>query len=172
GILAFFFLTSFRSSVEMNWTILSYPTFFIVIILADIPSRVLRYTKISLLLLNAVLIGLMFNKIYPHGKIFEPFFFQSEKRAVEQFKPLYGINYQIASSLWYFSKQKVLKIPKASRYDFFDTLPIDYARFPKVFYVFKEKNNEYPQWLIDLKPKFKVVKKLERNYLIEKVVLQ
>jgi hypothetical protein len=56
--------------------------------------------------------------------------------------------------------------------DFFDTFPIDYAHFPKEFYVFKEATNDYPEWLLDMKPTAKVVKKLERNYVVEKVTIK
>lgn len=172
GVLLFFLLTSFRSSVEMNWTILAFPTFYIVVILSQIKTTWLQLTKGFLLTLNVVLLILMFNGVYPHGKIFEPFFFQKQKNLVREFNPLYGINYQTASSLSYFSKQAVLKIPRASRYDFFDTFPIDYTNFPKTFYVMKEITNEYPSWLAEMKPKVKVVKELDRNYVIEEVVIE
>ena len=66
----------------------------------------------------------------------------------------------------------MLKIPRASRYDFFDTFPIDYTNFPKTFYVMKEITNEYPSWLAEMKPKVKVVKELDRNYVIEEVVIE
>lgn len=172
GILIFFLLTSFRSSVEMNWTILAFPSFYAVIILSDISKMWLRSIKIFFLGFTLIVTGLMFNGIYAHGKIFEPFFFEKNKNLVEEFKPLYGINYQIASSLSYFNKIEVPKLPRASRYDFFDTFPIDYAHFPKEFYVFKEATNDYPEWLLDMKPTAKVVKKLERNYVVEKVTIK
>lgn len=172
GVLTFFLLTSFRSSVEMNWTIIAFPAFYAVIIISDISKKWLRSVKIFFLLFTIVVTGLMFNGIYVHGKIFEPFFFEKNKQAVTDYQPLYGINYQISSSLSYFNKTLVPKVPRASRYDFFDTFPIDYSSFPTEFYVFKEATNEYPEWLLDMKPKVKVVKKLDRNYVIEKVTLR
>lgn len=172
GILIFFLFTSFRSSVEMNWTILAFPSFYAVIILSDIFDRWLRSIKVFFLLFTLIVTALMFNGVYVHGKIFEPFFFEKNKNLVQEFKPLMGINYQIASSLSYFNKQEVLKLPRASRYDFYDTFPIDYEHFPKEFYILKEATNEYPDWLLEMKPTAKVVKKLDRNYVVERVKIK
>lgn len=172
GVLMFFFFTSFRSSVEMNWTILAFPAFYSVVLLSDISFLYLRRIKLFFVFFNLILLALMFNGVYPHGKIFEPFFFSSQKNVHSEFSPLYGINYQTSASLWYFSKIKTLKVPRASRYDFFDTFPIDFKNFPSVFYVFKEITNEYPDWLLEMKPTITVAKKLERNYVIEKVVIK
>ena len=171
GIFIFFQLTSFRSSVELNWTIMAFPSLLALVTLIKIPKGWLRAVNFFWSTFNVVLIVTMFNGVYLHGKIFEPFFFEKNKNLPNEFKPLYGINYQTAASLWYHSKVPVLKLVKASRYDFFDTLKVDYVNFPKTFYVIKEKNNEYPQWVYDIKPQAEIVKKLDKDYLIEKVTL-
>lgn len=167
-VLAFFFLTSFRSSVEMNWTLMAFPSFFALVAASDVPQKTMRFIWGFLLVFNMGLLGSMMIWENAHGKIFEPFFFSSHKDKVATYKPLYGINYQISSSLWYFSKIPVYKISGASRFDFFDTLEL--KRPPeKIIYVFKEKSNEYPQWIYNLKPKTQIVEKLQRNYVIEKL---
>ena len=167
-VLFFFFVTSFKSSVEMNWTLMAFPSFFALVAAVNIPQKTMRLIWGVLLLLNLTLIGSMLSWHNAHGKIFEPFFFSSQKDKVETYKPLYGINYQISSSLWYVSKTPVYKIADASRFDFFDTLgskqPVE-----KVIYVFKEKTNEYPRWIYDLEPKMEIVEEMERNYVIEKL---
>lgn len=167
-VLGFFLLTSFRSSVEMNWTLMAFPTFFALVAVIDIPKRTFRSVLSILAVFNIFLIGSMFSGHYLHGKIFEPFFFESQKGKVEKHKPLYGINYQISSSLWYFSKTPVYKLEDASRFDFFDTLKMKRPE-EKVFYVFKEKTNEYPDWIYKLTPKIEIVELLDRDYVIEKL---
>lgn len=167
-VLGFFLITSFRSSVEMNWTLMAFPTFFALIASIDLPQKLFRSVLAILAFLNIVLIGSMFMGHYAHGKIFEPFFFSRQKANVEKYQPLYGINYQISSSLWYFSKTPVYKLEEASRFDFFDTLA---KKRPdeKIFYVFKEETNEYPDWISKLKPKTEIVEQLDRGYIIEKL---
>ncbi len=167
-ILVFFFFTSFKSSVEMNWTLMAFPVYFAFIAAAEIPKKWMNSTLLFLFLFNISLIGAMFSGIYPHGKIFEPFFFLSQKSVVQKYKPLYGINYQISSSLWYFSKIPVFKLNGASRFDFFDTLTKPILS-EKIIYVFKEFRNEYPQWVLDLKPKSEIAEKLDREYVIERL---
>lgn len=168
GVLGFFLLTSFRSSVEMNWTLMAFPTFFALVAALNIPKRTMAIIIGGLAMLNLALVGSMFSGHYAHGKIFEPFFFESQKNKVAQYKPLYGINYQISSSLWYFSKTPVYKIEEASRFDFFDTLKKDHP-IEKIIYVFKEKTNEYPDWVYKLKPKMEIVDEMDRDYVIEKL---
>lgn len=166
--LGFFLATSFKSSVEMNWTLMAFPMFFAFIAIGDVPQKTVRGVLIFLTLFNVVLVGSMFSGFHLHGKIFEPFFFEKQKDKVAQYSPMYGINYQISSSLWYFSKTPVFKIADASRFDFFDTLN---GKRPdeKVIYVFKEERNEYPDWINELEPKTEIVEKLERGYVIEKL---
>lgn len=168
SILVFFFITSFKSSVEMNWTLMAFPTFFAMIAASEIRKKLMNSVLVFLFVLNTGLIGAMFLGYYPHGKIFEPFFFQSKKEMVERYKPLYGINYQISSSLWYFSKTPVYKLSGASRFDFFDTLSTEPPK-EKIIYVFKESRNEYPTWIYDLKPKTEIVEYFDRDYVIEKL---
>ena len=110
----------------------------------------------------------MFSGYYPHGKIFEPFFFESQKDKVAKYAPLYGINYQISSSLWYFTKIPVYKLDGASRFDFFDTFA-EKRPIQKKIFVFKELRNEYTDWVYHLKPKMEIVETMDRDYIIEKL---
>lgn len=171
SILGFFLLTSFKSSVEMNWTLMAFPMFFAFISVSDIPKKIRNSVVAFLLVFNIFLIVCMFSGFYPHGKIFEPFFFEQQKEKVSKYSPMYGINYQISSSLWYFSKIPVLKLDGASRFDFFDTLS---GKRPseRIIYVFKEKRNEYPDWVNELKPDAEIVEFLDRDYVIEKLEFQ
>jgi 4-amino-4-deoxy-L-arabinose transferase-like glycosyltransferase len=170
-VLVFFFLTSFKSPVEMNWPLMAFPFFFCLIAAQDIPKKTLRAVLVFLAIFNVALVGSMFSGYYVHGKIFEPFFFAKQADKVFQYKPMYGVNYQISSSLWYFSKTPVYKLESASRFDFFDTL--DQKRpTEKTIYVFKEERNEYPDWVNDLEPKTEIVEQLERGYVIEKLEFQ
>ncbi|MBL7544681.1 MAG: glycosyltransferase family 39 protein [Bdellovibrionaceae bacterium] len=167
-VLGFFFLTSFKSSVEMNWTLMAFPLFFAAIASLNISKKMITSVLGVLFVFNFALIVSMFSGYYPHGKIFEPFFFSEQKNRVDQYKPLYGINYQISSSLWYFSKTPVYKLGGASRFDFFDTLKEKDPK-EKIIYVFKEERNEYPDWVYALKPKSQIVERLDRDYVIEKL---
>lgn len=168
SILVFFFITSFKSAVEMNWTLMAFPAYFAFIAITDIPKRLMISVMTFLFVVNMMMIGSMFSGYYVHGKIFEPFFFQSQKEMVIKYQPLYGINYQISSSLWYFSKIPVYKIPGASRFDYFDSLK-EKTELQKTIYVFKEFRNEYPDWINELRPKIEIVEHLDRDYVIEKL---
>ena len=55
-----------------------------------------------------------------------------------------------------------------SSFDFFDTLKKDHP-IEKTIYVFKEKTNEYPDWVYKLKPKMEIVEQMDRGYVIEKL---
>lgn len=167
-VLVFFFITSFKSPVEMNWTLAAFPMFFAMIAAIDLPKKIVTSIFAFLLTFNVVLVASMFSGYYPHGKIFEPFFFESQKDKVAKYAPLYGINYQISSSLWYFSKTPVYKLDSASRFDFFETFS-QKKPTEKTIYVFKESRNEYPTWVYDLKPKSELVETLDRDYVIEKL---
>jgi 4-amino-4-deoxy-L-arabinose transferase-like glycosyltransferase len=167
-VLVFFLFTSFRSPVEMNWTLVAFPMFFAMIAGLNLSKKLVGYIFSFLLLFNVFLVASMFTGFYTHGKIFEPFFFAAQKDKVDKYSPLYGINYQISSSLWYASKKPVYKLDGASRFDFFETFP-DKKPDQKTIYVFKESRNEYPAWVYNLAPRSEVVETLERDYIIEKL---
>lgn len=168
--LTFFFLTSFRSSVEMNWTIMIYPMFFAAVSI-DAPRPCLKRTLVLWGIVSTFLLTTMLSGYYVHGKIWEPFFFKRIASEVIQYKPLYGINYQISSALWYQTKQPVYKLKEASRFDFFDTIKENQAP-ENYFYVVKQKYNEYPKWVYDKNVYIQTILKFENNYVLEKVTIK
>ncbi|MCX7977788.1 MAG: glycosyltransferase family 39 protein [Bdellovibrionaceae bacterium] len=145
GTLLFFLFSSYRGHVELNWPLMAYPP---VLILASLSIGVLArkiyylyWLLIYLFLLSSPQFG-----IPRHGKLQEPFMLRQMKDLPDQWSPLYTSNYQMASTLWYYRKNPVYKIPRASRYDFLDEL--FKGTLPIRFYLLAEAHQD-PQELLD-----------------------
>ena len=98
-------------------------------------------------------------------KVSEPYEFQNLAEETKEFQPLYASSYQMASSLWYFSKIPVFKLKDISRFDFFDTLPEAIPQ-SEVFYLVKRENNGLHPWLSQEQWSGQVVKKIEPDYVL------
>lgn len=148
----FFFLSSFRGAVQANWPIVSLAPALFLAIGAHQSWRWIKpvlffYWALSALVLSAW--------IYPWikqapDKLMEVHLLRELQAKVMPYQPLYGGSYQIASTLWYYSKTPVYKLRAMSRPDQYDywegSLPTE-----SPFYVVREKNEPLPEWLQKLK---------------------
>lgn len=167
GPLLFFFLTSFRASTEANWPIIGYPA---VLALALFHPRTQEWLKYYItfwgLLIGFVLASIFvppFRSVYE--KLEEPYIFQEMSPLVQEYKPLYAESYQMASSLWYFSKVPTFKLKEMSRIDFFDTLSESTPSENK-FYLIMNTGNSLPPWFSEQQWHQKEIKKLSKKFVL------
>lgn len=170
GPLIFFFLTSFRAPVEGNWPIMAYPSIYALALTGAWTWRRQFITLGCWLTLYFTLaLGLNFSaQQFVHGKVSEPFLYKSFAPLVKEYQPLYAINYQLASSLWFGSQTPVYKLKGSSRYDFFDTLNHGHPQ-ENLFYLIKQKHHDLPEWLGREGWKTREVETLSSDYLILEV---
>ncbi|MFZ4403133.1 MAG: ArnT family glycosyltransferase [Pseudobdellovibrionaceae bacterium] len=152
GPFVFFTFTSLRAHVELNWPSIAYPSIFALAILNKKSYRSLSYVSYFWIFIYTILFISFLNPQtrYLNTKLHEPFVFEKLKNLPLQYSPFYAGNYQLASSLSYFSKKDVLKLPQINRFDFFDEL----TRLPlkeQVFYLLKEDHVPVPQWMLEQK---------------------
>ncbi|AHI07312.1 hypothetical protein BDW_14060 [Bdellovibrio bacteriovorus W] len=166
--LVFFFLTSFRSLVEANWPIIAYPA---VLALAASHEKIKRSLKVYIGFWGAIFALVIATLFIPslrslNEKIDEPYRLKELSAIVNEHQPLYANSYQVASSLWYFSKIPVFKIKDISRFDFFDTLQ-EATPQGTFFYLIKPENVKTPAWVFE--QGFAIVKtqKTEGGFILE-----
>lgn len=167
--LSFFFLTSFRAVVEANWPIIAYPAIFALAISHPRIRKWLPYyigfNGVIVLIVVATLFVPSLRSI--NEKISEPYAFQELSEETKNFQPLYASSYQMAASLWYFSKTPVFKLKEISRYDFFDTLE---ERTPTDdFYLAKKMSGDLPIWLTEQDYAITEIKKIGSLFHLLKV---
>lgn len=170
GPLIFFFLTSFKALVEANWPIIAYPAIFAV---ALFHPRVRTWTKWTCAFWGTLFVVVLSTLFIPalrnmNDKISEPFRLQQMASLPHDYRPLFANTYQVASSLWYFSKVPVYKLDGMSRYDFYDTLD---GRKPQgdQFYLLKYEGNSLPAWISEQEWKVSEVKKIAPDFVLLKI---
>lgn len=167
GPLLFFLLTSFRASTEANWPIIGYPALLACALFhPKIQSWLKSYLIFWGLLISFVLSAMVipsFRGVYE--KLEEPFVFQEMSNLVTEFQPLYADSYQMASSLWYFSKTPVYKLKEMSRLDYFDTFPQAVPSEAK-FYLLKRADNSLPSWFSEQKWDMREVRRVSKNFIL------
>lgn len=165
--LIFFFLTSFRASTELNWPIIAFPA---ILTLSVFFGKIKTWARVYIAFW-AVLYFLVAGTIYVpafrkiHGKVEEPYQLRELAYLVKQFKPLYADSYQIASSLWYFSKTPVFKLKEMSRFDFFDSLK-EASPTSEKFYLLQKSGNALPQWVKETFRDPKTIQSFDGQYLL------
>lgn len=145
-LFSFFIYTSFKGDTELNWPIMIYPSFFLVLLRLNfempraLASYFLFFAAISLFLIGGTL-GFWGQKL--HGRLNEGIKAQRIYEQSIKLSPLYLSTYQNASYFWYISKTPYYKLRSSSRPDFFDTLP---GSKPKesTFYFLKEQYQLIP----------------------------
>ncbi len=165
--LIFFFFTSFRALVEANWPIIALPG---VCALAACHPKIqkwLRYyvgfwSVIIVVVLTALFVPAIRNS---NEKIREPFEFQELSSIAHEYTPLYAASYQMASSLWYFSKVPVYKLQGISRFDFFDTLKEANPEGNR-FYLVKRETNGLPEWISQQQWTHREIKKISPDFVL------
>jgi 4-amino-4-deoxy-L-arabinose transferase-like glycosyltransferase len=171
GPLIFFFFSSFRGTVELNWPNAAFPCVFA---LALFSSQIKKYTRIATIFWVTLYFFAFSTAVFlPEGnsvaKPFrEPFRFRPLAILQNEYKPLYAGTYQIASTIWYENKQPIYKLRDMSRYDFYDTLPQSLPQEDS-FYVIQENWSEMPDWIKESGYKTTVVKEIEPHYIVVKV---
>jgi 4-amino-4-deoxy-L-arabinose transferase-like glycosyltransferase len=171
GPLIFFFFSSFRGTVELNWPNISFPAVFALVLFAKNPRKTALWT--SIFWLSFYIFAFFSAQFLPKNNAFakpfrEQFRFQPLAALQKEFQPLYAGSYQIASTIWYDNKAPIYKLRDMSRYDFYDTLPQSLPQ-EDTFYLVQENWSEIPDWVEKAGYKVTVVKEVEPHYLVVKV---
>lgn len=167
GPLLFFLYTSFRALVEANWPIIAYPSF---LALAIFYPRIEKWWKYHVGFWAAIITIVLATLFIPtlrnmNDKVAEPYHFQEVAEQTKDLRPLYASSYQMASSLWYFSKDPVFKLKEISRYDFFDTLP-EATPSSDHFYLVKRDTNGIPSWISEEQWQMKEIRRISPNFIV------
>lgn len=169
GPLLFFFLTSFRGIVEMNWPSIAYPSLFVLTVLA-MPNRFWIWIHAAIWSLAIAFCIFVYQKkdsTWAPVKLREGYQYEEFRNLPLQYSPLYASSYQMASQLWYLSQTPVYKLRDMSRFDFYD---MKTESLPQVapFYVFKTQAQKLPQWVKDQGYTSKLIEQWDSGYdLIE-----
>lgn len=171
GPLIFFFVSSFRGTVELNWPNIAFPVVFALVLFSPNPRRIALWTSLFWVVLYgfAFYSSLTFPKNSPVAKPFrEQFRFRPLSSVQKEFQPLYAGTYQIASTIWYENKQPIYKLRDMSRYDFYDTLP---QSLPKedTFYVIQENWSQMPDWVKKAGYKTEIMREIEPHFQVVRV---
>lgn len=170
-LLVFFTYTSFKGDTELNWPIMIYPSFFLVLLNLDIkiPKALTSYfvffASMSLFLIGGTL-GLWGQQV--HGRLNEGIKAQKIYLQSKDYSPLYLSTYQNASYFWFISKKPFYKLNSSSRFDFFDTLSESKPTGP-LFYFLKEQYQIIPE-VFKSDYTFEKVADLDFKYEIYKAV--
>lgn len=167
GPLLFFLMTSFRAMVEANWPIISYPA---VLAAALLHPKIKSWLKAYVIFYGAIFSIVITTLFVPslrslNEKINEPYFFKEVSSLAKDYVPLYADTYQMASSIWYFSKIPVYKLRGISRFDFFDTLPYSLPQ-ENHFYLLKAKTNGLPEWISKQQWQIKEIKPISKELVL------
>lgn len=171
GPLLFFFLSSFRGTVELNWPNTAFPVIFALVLFSPHAKKVVLWT--SGFWLAFYIFGfssaLFLPKNSPVAKPFrEQFRFRPLASLQQEYQPLYAGTYQIASTIWYENKTPIYKLRDMSRHDFYDSLPQSLPQEDS-FYLVQENWSEIPDWVEKAGYKTSVVKEIEPFFLVVKV---
>ena len=171
GPLLFFFLSSFRGAVELNWPNTAFPAVFALVLFSTVAQKIFKWTSVFWLAVyvfafSAVLFLPPGSKVAKPFR--EPYRFRFLSPLQSQYTPLYAGTYQIASTIWYENKIPIYKLRDMSRYDFYDTLPKSVPQ-EDTFYVIQENWSLLPDWVEEMGYKATVVKELEPHYIVVKV---
>lgn len=171
GPLGFFFLSSFRGTVELNWPHVAFPAAFALVLFSDRARKTALWTSAFWLALYgfAFYAAAVLPKNSPIAKPFrEPFRFRPLASLQKEYQPLYAGTYQIASTIWYETKTPIYKLRDMSRYDFYDTLPQSLPQEDS-FYLIQENWSELPDWVKKAGYNSHVVKEIEPHFWVVKV---
>lgn len=172
GGLLFFFISSFRAPVELNWPSIFIPCLFVLTVLG---SRASDFKK------NLTYWGLIYLALFYvagtgavpalQDKFNEPFKAKAWSTFPNDYKPLYASTYQLASLMWWTSQKPVYKLPGMSRYDFYDEIaqePLDV----NAFYLLKEIHNNLPDWVETQRWTVEEINKLDDKHILLRVYRQ
>lgn len=171
GPLAFFFLSSFRGTVELNWPCAAFPAVFALAIFFPNIKKIALWTSGFWLALYifAFSVTIYAPKNSPTAKPFhDQFRFRPLASLQSEYQPLYAGTYQIASTIWYENKRPIYKLRDMSRPDFYDSLPQSLPQEDS-FYLVQENWSVLPDWVEKAGYKTEVVKEIEPHFIVVKV---
>lgn len=171
GPLLFFFLSSFRALVEMNWPIVAYPAFFAVAVLGARNSRPFWIANIFWVSIFLILFSHTLKPWVPFApeKLSELNQFEELAKNRSKYEPLYASTYQMASWVWYKTKVPFFKLHGMSRLDLFDTYEEGTPqKFP--IYVALRRHTPLPDW-IQTGPSYKIteVESFDNDFTIVRI---
>ncbi len=148
--LGFFLYSSFRSVVEANWVVMAFPALILMAVHGGLRWKQLRW-QYGFWALVAFLIGTNIRKPWlPINieKIREPFILRDLAAEIPNDLPIFTENYQQASSLWFWKRLPVYKVPESRRHDFFDSIS---PKPPKNqdFLLVLDTSSELPSWIAE-----------------------
>lgn len=159
----FFFFTSFKSFVEINWPIVAFPAFYAI---AAIGLRNFRIVKIT----SAIWVLLvLFVLVKRPGKANEPYRFDGLVPYMHKYEPTYADTYQMASTLWYKTKTPFYKLRGFSRFDFFDTLEQSAPPQSGPFYLINFRQDDFPEWLTNGSYNIETVEQINADWRITRI---
>lgn len=170
GPLIFFFLTSFKGLVEVNWPIVAYPAFFVLAVLGAKKLHPILSAAGFCVGLFLLILSHLFSPWIPEApeKIDEFDQFKPILSVQSQYQPLYASTYQMASWLWYTNKAPTYKLRQMSRFDFFDTLPGSVPQSFPIFIAMKE-GTSLPLWIGENSLQVSLIDSLDKNLVILRV---
>lgn len=149
-IFGFFLFSSFRSKVEGNWSQLAFLPTLSLLAFYDIKTKSWRLRSVVACWAVCLIIIISFwRQPWFKGcpeKLCEPYRYQSLIEIEKNYRPFFASSYQMASFLWFQTKQPVYKLYDMSRTDFYDTLPESKPSLQE-FYLAKHNQTELPVWL-------------------------
>lgn len=145
--LGFFLFTSFRGHVELNWPIVAMPSLFA---LAALTNTRPYWIQIHNVFWGTLVLILTVNHWYPVFKkipdrLNEESYYRPLVAWTQTQQPTYASTYQMASILWYMSKNPIYKLPQMSRIDYYDKINNPLPEKP--FYLLRETEASLPAWI-------------------------
>lgn len=169
--LLFFFISSFKGIVEVNWPIVAYPSFLAMAALSNVSKKVLQISAYFWGLICAAVIAV---SIYPINidlpeKLTENRYFDPLFSSAQEYSPLYLGSYQMASAFWYKFKTPYMKLYQINRHDLFDEVN-PHAPDENKYFVLKETWVPLPGWMAADKYRFTKIKDLPPKFELYEVI--
>ncbi len=168
GPLVFFFLTSFRGLVEINWPIVGYAGIFALAATSVFSRRVYFMTLAFWCTLSLFVTAHSLKPFLPGEKLNEPFYYQLVIDAAPQYENLFANTYQMASALWHAHKKPYYKINGIGRFDYYDSMP-ESLPTKSPFFIALETDQEPPSWITPDNFEITVVERLGPQFKIIRV---
>lgn len=157
--LLFFFFTSFRGVVEINWPIIAYPA----VLALSLWGRQehLKYSLLFWGVLGALVVSHLYFAWLPFSpnKLSEPTVYRGLAEVSQHYSPLYFSTYQMTADVWFQTQTPQKKLFQMSRIDFFDRLS-GAPPNEKHFFLAQEPGSTLPDWLNEEKPLVTKIKTL------------
>lgn len=169
-ILIFFEFTSFRSKVEANWSQLAFFPLLSLLAFYDLTRWKAKAALTVWIVLLSVLLW-HWNQNWYVGcpdKLCEPKRYKAVLEVSKKFTPFMASNYQMASYLWFQTKQPAYKLYDMSRTDYFDTFR-ESRPVVNSFYLAKHLETDLPSWLRSEGYKTESIKMIDEDLILLRV---